>query len=112
MNTNPDIEDDINAIELINPKGNIVFKDVSFSYNDKYDVLKNVNIKIPAGKTIALVGPSGGGKTTFCSLIPRFYEINEGSITIDNQDIRDIKLNYFKKFYWNSSTGCIYVCRD
>ncbi len=93
MNTNPDIEDDINAIELINPKGNIVFKDVSFSYNDKYDVLKNVNIKIPAGKTIALVGPSGGGKTTFCSLIPRFYEINEGSITIDNQDIRDIKLN-------------------
>lgn len=93
MDTNPDIEDGINAVELINPKGNIVFKDVSFSYNDKYDVLKNVNIKIPAGKTIALVGPSGGGKTTFCSLIPRFYEINEGSITIDNQDIRDIKLN-------------------
>jgi len=93
MNTNPDIEDRINAVELINPKGNIVFKDVSFSYNDKYDVLKNVNIKIPAGKTIALVGPSGGGKTTFCSLIPRFYEINEGSVTIDNQDIRDIKLN-------------------
>ena len=92
INTNPDIEDGEDAVEMINPKGNIEFKDVSFSYNDKYDVLKNVNIKIPAGKTVALVGPSGGGKTTFCSLIPRFYEISEGAITIDNKDIRDIKL--------------------
>ena len=92
INTNPDIEDGEDAVDITNPKGNIEFKDVSFSYNDKYDVLKNVNIKIPAGKTVALVGPSGGGKTTFCSLIPRFYEISEGAITIDNKDIRDIKL--------------------
>lgn len=92
INTKPDIEDKENAVELINPKGDIEFKNVSFSYNDKHTVLNNLNIKISSGKNIALVGPSGGGKTTFCSLIPRFYEINEGSLTIDNKDIRDIKL--------------------
>lgn len=88
----PDIKDKSGAVELINPKGNIMFNNVSFSYNDKHNVLENLDIKIAAGKNIALVGPSGGGKTTFCSLIPRFYEINEGSITIDGIDIRDIKL--------------------
>ncbi|KOA21319.1 putative multidrug export ATP-binding/permease protein [Clostridium homopropionicum DSM 5847] len=92
INTKPDIEDKENTVELTNPKGDIEFKNVSFSYNDKHTVLNNLNIKIPSGKTIALVGPSGGGKTTFCSLIPRFYEINEGSLTIDNTDIRDIRL--------------------
>lgn len=90
--TKPEIEDKKDALELLNPKGNIQFRNVSFSYNDKHNVLDNLNIEIPAGKNIALVGPSGGGKTTFCSLIPRFYEINEGSITIDGKDIRDIKL--------------------
>jgi ATP-binding cassette, subfamily B, bacterial len=92
METAPDIEDRKNAVELVDPKGEIKFNDVSFRYDDKNDVLENINIDIPAGKTIALIGPSGGGKTTFCSLIPRFYEINEGSITIDNIDIRNIKL--------------------
>lgn len=92
MNTKPDIEDKKDAVELVNPKGDIQFKNVSFSYNDKHNVLENLDIEIPAGKNIALVGPSGGGKTTFCSLIPRFYEINEGSITIDGKDIRNIKL--------------------
>jgi ATP-binding cassette subfamily B protein len=93
METDPDIEDRKNAVDLIEPKGNIEFKNVSFSYNEKHNVLENINIKIQAGKNIALVGPSGGGKTTFCSLIPRFYEISEGSITVDGKDIRDIKLN-------------------
>lgn len=92
MNTEPDIKDKKDAVELINPKGNIDFKGVSFSYNDKHTVLNNININIPAGRKVALVGPSGGGKTTFCSLIPRFYEISEGSITIDSVDVRDIKL--------------------
>lgn len=92
MDTQPDIEDKVGAVELANPKGNIQFSNVSFSYNDKHNVLDSINISIPAGKNIALVGPSGGGKTTFCSLIPRFYEINEGSITIDGMDIRDVKL--------------------
>lgn len=92
MNTEPDIKDKKDAVELINPKGDIDFKGVSFSYNDKHTVLNNINISIPAGRKVALVGPSGGGKTTFCSLIPRFYEISEGSITIDSVDVRDIKL--------------------
>jgi ATP-binding cassette, subfamily B, bacterial len=90
--TKPDIEDKVGAVEIVNPKGNIQFNNVSFSYNDKHNVLENLDIKIAAGKNIALVGPSGGGKTTFCSLIPRFYDINEGSITIDDIDIRNIKL--------------------
>ncbi|TDT45634.1 ABC transporter ATP-binding protein [Fonticella tunisiensis] len=92
IETKPDIEDRKGAIDIVNPKGNIEFKNVSFSYNDKHNVLNNINIKIEAGKKIALIGPSGGGKTTLCSLIPRFYEISEGSITIDGIDIRDITL--------------------
>ena len=92
METEPDIKDKKGAKDLVNPKGDIQFKNVSFSYNDKHTVLSNINIDIKAGKTVALVGPSGGGKTTFCSLIPRFYEITEGTITIDGIDIRDSKL--------------------
>lgn len=92
INTEPDIEDRKDSVELDGAKGNIEFNSVTFSYNEKSNVLSNLNIKISAGKNIALVGPSGGGKTTFCSLIPRFYEINEGAITVDGIDIRDIKL--------------------
>lgn len=92
MNTKPDIIDKEDAKEIVEPKGNISFNNVSFSYNEKHNVLKNININIAAGKNIALVGPSGGGKTTFCSLIPRFYEVDEGTITIDGMNIRDIKL--------------------
>lgn len=90
MNTQPEIEDDKDAKPLSLVQGKIIFNDVSFSYNEKKDVLNNINIKIKAGKTAALVGPSGGGKTTFCSLIPRFYEVSSGSITIDGQDIRKL----------------------
>lgn len=93
LNTHPDIKDRKDAIDIVNPKGKIEFNKVSFSYNDKNNILEGINIKIPAGKNVALVGPSGGGKSTFCSLIPRFYDINEGSITLDGIDIRDIKLN-------------------
>jgi ATP-binding cassette subfamily B protein len=92
METDPDIEDRKDAVDIGLPEGNIEFNKVSFSYNDKNSVLQDINIKITAGRTIALVGPSGGGKTTFCSLIPRFYDINEGSITIDGVDIRNMKL--------------------
>lgn len=92
INTEPDIMDKEDAVELVHPKGDICFNNVSFSYNDRHNVLSNINIKIQAGKNIALVGPSGGGKTTFCSLIPRFYEVNEGSITVDGIDIRNIKV--------------------
>lgn len=81
----------------MNPKGEIAFNNVSFSYNNSSDILSNIDIKIQSGKNIALVGPSGGGKTTFSSLIPRFYEVNDGYITIDGIDIRDIKLKSLRK---------------
>ncbi|MDD2235219.1 MAG: ABC transporter ATP-binding protein [Desulfitobacteriaceae bacterium] len=97
LNTKPEIEDSENAEELVDVNGNISFKNVSFSYNDKTAVLHNINLDIGEGQTVALVGPSGGGKTTFCSLIPRFYEVNEGSITIDGKDIRDLTLESLRK---------------
>lgn len=97
INTVPDIMDKPNAVELEKIKGEIEFNDVSFSYDDKSTILNNVNIKINAGRNIALVGPSGSGKTTFCSLIPRFYEIDSGSIKIDGKDIREIKLKSLRK---------------
>ena len=73
--------------------GDIEFHDVSFSYDEgKGDVLSHVNLHIRPGEMLALVGQSGGGKSTLCQLIPRFYEISSGSITLDGQDIRHIKL--------------------
>ncbi len=75
------------TIEAI--KGNIKFDDVSFSYDEGKDILKNISFEINAGKTMAFVGPSGGGKTTLCHLIPRFYEVESGTITIDGIDIKD-----------------------
>jgi ATP-binding cassette subfamily B protein len=90
MNTEPEIKDAEDAKIIASVKGDIEFHNVSFSYNEKKDVLSDINIKIRAGKTVALVGPSGGGKTTFCSLIPRFYEVSAGEITIDGQDIRGL----------------------
>jgi len=92
MGVEPEIVDAPRAIELGDVKGDIELKDLSFSYNEAVSVLKHVDLKIEAGKKVALVGPSGGGKSTLCRLIPRFYEIEEGSITIDGTDIRDIKL--------------------
>jgi len=97
MNTKPEIVDSPDAVELGSVRGEIVFEDVSFSYNDRTEVLKNINLRIEPGKTVALVGPSGSGKTTFCSLIPRFYEVNEGRILIDGTDIRKIKLESLRK---------------
>jgi len=97
LNTKPEIEDSEDAIELTDVQGEIEFHDVSFSYNDKTEVLKGINLVIPKGHTVALVGPSGGGKTTFCNLIPRFYEVNEGYITIDGKDIRKITLESLRR---------------
>lgn len=98
MNIEPDIVDKEDAIELKDVTGDIEFKDVSFSYTNGEDrVLSNLNLKIEAGKTIAIVGPSGGGKTTLCHLIPRFYEVNDGVITVDGIDIKDIKLKSLRE---------------
>lgn len=93
LNLQPDIEDRPDAVDIHDVKGDIEFVNVAFHYEDNTDmVLQNVNLSVAAGAYIALVGSSGAGKSTLCSLIPRFYEVTEGSIRIDGKDIRDIKL--------------------
>ena len=89
----PDIKDSIESKDILNVKGKVEFNNVGFRYNEKSDyVLKNIDLQVDAGEYIALVGSSGAGKTTICSLIPRFYEVSDGSIKIDGVDIKDIKL--------------------
>ncbi len=90
MDTVPEITDAENAVELKNVSGRVEFRKVSFSYDGGVHVLKDLDLVLEPGETVALVGPSGGGKSTVCSLIPRFYEINSGSITIDGKDIRHL----------------------
>lgn len=97
MNIQPDIKDREDAVELKDVKGDIEFRNVAFNYNDKKSVLSNINLKVEAGKTLALVGPSGGGKTTLCHLIPRFYEVTEGGIFIDGKNIKDLTLESLRK---------------
>ena len=93
MSIEAEIVDSPHAIDLTDVRGDIEFKNVSFRYNKKLDyVLKNFNLNIKAGKNIALVGPSGGGKTTVCALIPRFYDVSEGGIFVDGKNIKDFSL--------------------
>jgi len=92
LNTEPDIMDSPHAMPLTKINGEIEYRDVTFRYEDQTDVLNHIQLKIKAGETIALVGPSGGGKTTFCSLLPRFYEVTDGSVMIDGKDIRSFTL--------------------
>jgi ATP-binding cassette subfamily B protein len=98
VNIEPDIVDRPGAVKLKDVQGEIQFKDVAFKYKDTVsDVFHGINLKVEAGDYMALVGSSGVGKTTMCSLIPRFYEVSSGSITIDGIDIRDIKLKSLRK---------------
>ena len=90
MRTQPEIQDSPNAKILTDVKGDIRFEDVSFSYNDGTKVLDHVNLRIAPGETVSLVGSSGGGKTTMCHLIPRFYDVTGGRVTIDGNDVRDL----------------------
>ena len=90
MRTEPTLQDKENAPDLTDVKGAIDVEHVSFAYTENLDVLRDVSLQIQPGETIAIVGPSGGGKTTLCQLIPRFYEVSSGSIRIDGQDIRDV----------------------
>lgn len=93
VETEPDIVDAADAKPLKNVKGNVCYEDVSFHYSDDdTPVLSHVSFEIPAGKSIALVGPSGSGKTTICSLLPRFYDVTEGSVTIDGNNVRKLTL--------------------
>lgn len=93
VETEPDIVDAADAKPLKNVKGNVCYEDVSFHYSDDdTPVLSHVSFEIPAGKSIALVGPSGSGKTTICSLLPRFYDVTDGRVTIDGNDVKKLTL--------------------
>lgn len=98
MDADIDIFDEPGAKDIVSPKGNIVFDNVSFEYPDDHNkVLKNLNLSIKPGEKIAIVGPSGGGKTILCNLIPRFYDATSGKITIDGEDIRKITLKSLRQ---------------
>lgn len=92
IDTDPEVLDLPGAREVGEIAGEIEYRGVSFSYDGTGEVLEDINLKIPAGKTVALVGPSGGGKSTICSLLPRFYDVGEGEIRIDGTDIREFRL--------------------
>ena len=93
----PEIVDQPGAGPLPNPEGDIVFHDVSFEYTGEEEVLHHISLTIPRGQSVALVGPSGGGKSTVCSLIPRFYDVSAGTITIGGTDIRTVSLQSLRQ---------------
>jgi len=97
MKVKPSIVDKEDAVTFKKIKGKIEFKNVAFKYSEKKFVLSNINLSIMPGETMALVGPSGGGKTTLCQLIPRFYEVNDGEILIDGINIKDIKIKFLRE---------------
>ena len=97
MRTDTSIKEADDAVELLSARGNISFKNVCFSYNEKTSVLENINLEIKAGEHFAFVGESGGGKTTICNLIPRFYEVTGGSIFLDGIDLKRIKLENLRR---------------
>jgi len=98
MEIEPDIRDAADAIELRQVEGNLVFKDVAFRYRDNQDyVLQNLSLDVRAGETLALVGSSGVGKTTLCSLIPRFHEVSEGEVLLDGVNIKNISLSSLRR---------------
>jgi ATP-binding cassette subfamily B protein len=98
MDTEPEISDAAGARKLENVRGNVEFRDVSFRYeSENQEVLSHLDLSVKEGESIALVGPSGGGKTTLCSLIPRFYEATDGKILIDGTDIKDVTLTSLRE---------------
>ena len=97
MNLTPDIRDAVDAVEIDHFKGKVIYDKVNFSYEKDIPVLKDISLQLEPGKTVALVGISGGGKSTICALLPRFYDVISGAITIDNVDIRKIKLDFLRR---------------
>ena len=97
IDTDPDIADAPNAVDVSFLRGDIRFENVSFGYEPSRTVLSGIDMSIRAGETVAFVGPSGAGKTTICSLLPRFYDVTGGRITIDGVDIRRMKLNRLRR---------------
>ena len=98
IDTKPAIVDKPDAKELENVRGVIDYEDVSFSYENDESVLSHINLHVDAGKSVAIVGPSGGGKTTLCSLLPRFYDVTSGNVRIDGIDIRDVTQKSLRSF--------------
>ncbi len=97
MDTEPEIADVPDAVSLSTVRGDIRFEGVTFGYEPSRTILNNIHLTIRAGETVAFVGPSGAGKTTICSLLPRFYDVDQGTITVDGIDIRNIKLQNLRK---------------
>lgn len=97
IDTEPEIADAPDAVKVKEVKGDIRFEEVSFGYDETQRILDRINLTIKAGETIAFVGPSGAGKTTICSLLPRFYDVDSGQITIDGRDIRKFTLQSLRK---------------
>ena len=97
MALKPQVEEKPDAIDFDVKEGNIDFDDVTFAYDGVHDVVNNMNLHVKAGETLAVVGASGGGKTTVCQLIPRFYDVSSGSIKIDGVDIRDVTKNSLRE---------------
>ncbi|MCI1776061.1 ABC transporter ATP-binding protein [Paenibacillus lautus] len=97
MDTEPEIADVPDAVSLSSVRGDIRFEGVTFGYEPSRTILNNIHLTIRAGETVAFVGPSGAGKTTICSLLPRFYDVDQGKITVDGIDIRNIKLQNLRK---------------
>ncbi|MCP5455516.1 MAG: ABC transporter ATP-binding protein [Thermotogae bacterium] len=97
MDTDPDIKDCEKAYDLKDVEGNIRFENVSFSYDEGETVLKNINLYVKKGETVAIVGPSGAGKSTLCSLVPRFYDVSEGSLFLDKNNIKDVTLKSLRQ---------------
>lgn len=97
MALKPQVEEKPDAIDFDVKEGNIDFDDVTFAYDGVHDVVNNMNLHVKAGETLAVVGASGGGKTTVCQLIPRFYDVSSGSIKIDGVDVRDVTKNSLRE---------------
>ena len=97
MRTQPGVRDAENAIELKSVRGDILYENVSFDYGNGVPVLRNINLHVEAGKCLAVVGPSGGGKTTLCQLLPRFYDVCEGAVKVDGMDVRSISQSSLRR---------------
>ena len=97
MRTQPEIKDEPDAVDLENAEGRIEFKNVGFCYDNGVPVLEDINLTLEAGKSLAIVGPSGGGKTTLCQLLPRFYDVTSGEITFDGKNIKSITQNSLRR---------------